>query len=481
MKLWSGRFSSNTNELLDEFNASIEFDKNLWCEDILGSKEHAKMLHAIGILSKSDLDSITRGLDSIYKEIENGEFKGFVVQNEDIHMAIESALSERIGEAGKRLHTARSRNDQVALDFTLYCRNQNLILQGLLKDLMTTLLNIAEQHTATLMPGMTHLQHAQPISFGYHLVAWCAGFKRDIIRLQNSYDLSSECPLGSAALAGTPYNNERENLAKSLGFKSASLNAMDSVGSRDFALDLLYNIAMVMLHISRVAEELIIWSSAEFNYVTFSDTFSTGSSIMPQKKNPDVAELLRGKSGRSFGNLMALLTTMKALPYAYNKDMQEDKEGVFDSINTSFISLKILNASLKELKINTQNMLKMCQKGHLVATDLADFLVAEVGIPFRVAHHIVGSCVAFAESRGFDLSVIDISVLLPFLKREILESGVLDSNLQNLDSKLDSKTLKKVLDLNESMKRRTSKGGTAPKETKQQIKTLQKWLKNLKI
>lgn len=479
MKLWSGRFSANTNELLDAFNASIEFDKNLWREDILGSKEHAKMLHSIGVLSQSDLDSILKGLTSIYEEIENGVFSGFSTQNEDIHMAIESALTQKIGEAGKRLHTARSRNDQVALDFTLYCRTQNRMLQNLLKDLITTLLSIASKHTNTLMPGMTHLQHAQPISFGYHLIAWCASFRRDIIRLQNSYELSGECPLGSAALAGTPYSNERENLAKALGFKKASLNAMDSVGSRDFALDLLYDIAMIMGHISRVAEELIIWSSAEFGYVTFSDAFSTGSSIMPQKKNPDAAELLRGKSGRAFGNLLALLTTMKALPYAYNKDMQEDKEGVFDSVNTAIISLQILNASLKELAINTENMLKMCQKGHLVATDLADFLVTKCNIPFRQAHHIVGECVAFAESKSVDLSLIDVGILLDFMRSVLKDSK--DSKIAAKLQNLDSKTLKKVLSLNESMKRRDSVGGSAPSQVKAQIKTLQNWLKTLEV
>ncbi|RDU59350.1 argininosuccinate lyase [Helicobacter sp. MIT 14-3879] len=465
-KLWGSRFNESANELLERFNASIEFDKNLWEEDIQGSIEHAKMLYAIGLLEVAELDSILAGLQEISKEIREGTFR-FTLENEDIHTAIESALSKKIGQVGKKLHTARSRNDQVALDLMLYCRKKSKILQKILSTLMQTLLNIAKEHTQTLMPGMTHLQHAQPISFGYHLVAWCVGFKRDIQRLHASLLINSECPLGSAAMAGTPYKNERENLAQSLGFESASINAMDSVAQRDFALDLLYNIAMIMLHVSRLAEELIIWSSYEFGFVQFSDNFATGSSIMPQKKNPDVAELLRGKCGRAYGNLISLLTTMKSLPFAYNKDMQEDKEAVFDSVQTACICLEILNESLKTLSINKEKMRKMCEVGHLVATDLADFLVQEYHIPFREAHHITGVCVRYAEKGGLDLSKIDVQDLESILLQELGQDIIIDKD-----------KLASALNLEHSMQRRNSLGGCSSDEVKRQIHTLEQWLQD---
>lgn len=477
-KLWAGRFQTDANTLLDEFNASIPFDKNLWEEDIQGSIEHAKMLYSIGLLDIHELDSITHGLQEIKQEIMQGNFT-FSLQDEDIHMAIEKALSEKIGDAGKKLHTARSRNDQVALDFKLYCRKQNLVIQKLLIELIESLLSIAQHHTNTIMPGMTHLQHAQPISFGYHLVAWCVGLKRDIERLQSSMQRSDDCPLGSAALAGTPYGNERENLALSLGFKTASLNAMDSVGQRDFALDILYDIAMVMLHVSRMAEELILWSSYEFGFVTFADSFATGSSIMPQKKNPDVAELLRGKTGRVYGNLMALLTTMKALPFAYNKDMQEDKEGVFDSVQTAIISLKILTESMKTLTINTENMRKMCEKGHLVATDLADLLVKECHVPFREAHHITGVCVQYAESCGKDLSNIEIDSLCEVLEKELKNLVTQKGNMESIVTTISSESLKLALNLEHSMQRRNSLGGCESDEVKRQIHILLQWLRSI--
>ncbi len=474
-KLWAGRFQNDANELLDEFNASLPFDKNLWEEDIKGSLEHAKMLYSIGLLEISELDSITNGLEEIKQEILQDKFE-FCIEDEDIHMSIERALSNKIGNAGKKLHTARSRNDQVALDFKLYCRKHNAILQRLLSELISTILNMAKQHTNTLMPGMTHLQHAQPISFGYHLVAWCMGLKRDIERLQCSIKLSDDCPLGSAALAGTPYGNERDNLALSLGFKYASANAMDSVGQRDFALDILYNISMIMLHISRMAEELILWSSYEFKFVSFSDSFATGSSIMPQKKNPDVAELLRGKTGRTYGNLISLLTTMKALPFAYNKDMQEDKECVFDSVKTASISIKILTESIKTLTIHTENMRNMCEKGHLVATDLADFLVQECNIAFREAHHITGTCVQYAESKKLDLSQVDSKELANFLQNhiEVLMRNT-DSNT-NIKMQIDCNKLHEVLSIENSMQRRNSAGGCNSDEVKKQINSLEQWL-----
>ncbi|PAF45495.1 argininosuccinate lyase [Helicobacter sp. 11S02629-2] len=459
MKLWGTRFSQSQSELLELFNASIDFDKTLYKQDIKGSKAHAKGLFKIGILTKEELDSITAGLERVQKEIEEGKFV-FKLSHEDIHMSIETRLTELIGEVGKKLHTARSRNDQVALDFSLYCNEENAYLQNLILELITTLTNLASLHTTTLMPGMTHLQHAQPISFGFHLMAWVASLKKDYLRFKSAKERNDECPLGSAALAGSVYGNDRDFVAKELGYTRASMNAMESVSSRDFALDLSYAIATLMMHISRMAEELILWSSYEFKFVSFSDEYSTGSSIMPQKKNPDVAELLRGKSGRTFGNLMALLTVLKGLPLAYNKDMQEDKEGVFDSVATAKISLLILKASLETLSIHKENMLAMCQKGHLNATDLADFLVKEHAIAFRDAHHIVGRCVLKAESLGLDLSQIDLHELKDLLPKDV-----------------DFKVLKKTLDLNSCMERRDTLGGTASSQTLSQIEEIKQWLK----
>ena len=297
-KLWDGRFESESSKLLEDFNASIGFDWQLWHEDIQGSKAHAKMLAKIGILDDKELDSILAGLEQIAKMIESGEFE-FKNSDEDIHMAIESKLTQLIGESGKKLHTARSRNDQVALDFRLFCLRANKSITRAILALMQTLLHIAREHTHTIMPGMTHLQHAQPVNLGFHIVAWCCSLQRDVQRFQDSFMRNNLSPLGSGALAGTPYGNDREFVASELGFSAPTLNAMDSVSDRDFALDLLYDIAMLMMHISRISEELVLWSSAEFGFITLSDSYSTGSSIMPQKKNPDVPELLRGKSGRS--------------------------------------------------------------------------------------------------------------------------------------------------------------------------------------
>ncbi|WP_066388709.1 argininosuccinate lyase [Helicobacter himalayensis] len=452
-KLWGGRFELESSKLLEDFNASIGFDCQMWEEDIQGSRAHAKMLHKIGILQQDELDSILQGLEQITQRFKEGTF-ALKNSDEDIHMAIESALTNLIGESGKKLHTARSRNDQVALDFKLYTLKANGQLRAQILELMQTLLDIARKHTHTLMPGMTHLQHAQPVSLAFHLVAWCCNFLRDVKRLESTFTRNDTSPLGSGALAGTPYGNDREFVARELGLSAPSLNAMDSVSERDFALDLLYDIAMLMMHISRVSEELVLWSSAEFGFVTLSDSFSTGSSIMPQKKNPDVPELLRGKSGRAFGNLQSLLVVMKGLPLAYNKDTQEDKEAVFDSIKTAQICLETLNACLKTTQFNSQNMLKMAQSGHLSATDLADFLVKKCNIPFRDAHHITGRIVAYAQSQGKDLSQLR------------------EEELTSIDSRIP-KEAKKVLDLQSSMQARNSLGGTASVQVESQIKTLQ--------
>ncbi|MCI6578961.1 MAG: argininosuccinate lyase [Campylobacter sp.] len=449
-KMWDGRFNEASSELLEEFNASIFFDKELFKEDIAGSKAHAKMLGECGILDADDVAKIRAGLDQVLGEIERGEF-AFSVSQEDIHMAVEGRLSQIIGkELGGRLHTARSRNDQVALDFRAYCQNRTKELASLVRELIAVLASIASEHKDTLMPGFTHLQHAQPISLAFHLLAYAFAFKRDYERLLSSYERNNLSPLGSAALAGTSYPTRRELVASELGFSDITPNAMDSVSDRDFALELLFNISLIFTHASRLCEELILWSSQEFGYISISDAFSTGSSIMPQKKNPDVAELIRGKTGRVYGNLIALLTVMKGLPMAYNKDMQEDKEGVFDSVRTANTSLVILREMLKTTTWRKENMLKACKMGHLSATDLADYLVSAYNEPFRLAHNITGRLVALAESRGKDLSELSLE------------------ELKSIDSRFDEGALS-ALSLEASKEARKSSGGTSNESVEKQL------------
>ena len=449
-KMWDGRFNEASSELLEEFNASIFFDKELFKEDIAGSKAHAKMLGECGILDADDVAKIRAGLDQVLGEIERGEF-AFSVSQEDIHMAVEGRLSQIIGkELGGRLHTARSRNDQVALDFRAYCQNRTKELATLVRELISVLASIASEHKDTLMPGFTHLQHAQPISLAFHLLAYAFAFKRDYERLLSSYERNNLSPLGSAALAGTPYPTRRELVASELGFSGITPNAMDSVSDRDFALELLFNISLIFTHASRLCEELILWSSQEFGYISISDAFSTGSSIMPQKKNPDVAELIRGKTGRVYGNLIALLTVMKGLPMAYNKDMQEDKEGVFDSVRTASTSLVILREMLKTTTWRKENMLKACKMGHLSATDLADYLVSAYNEPFRLAHNITGRLVALAESKGKDLSELSLE------------------ELKSIDSRFDEGALS-ALSLEASKEARKSSGGTSNESVEKQL------------
>ncbi|MCR4942767.1 MAG: argininosuccinate lyase [Campylobacter sp.] len=461
-KMWSGRFSGESSKLLEEFNASIGFDKELYAQDIAGSKAHAKMLGKQGIITQEECEKILAGLDAVLSQINEGNFE-FKIEDEDIHMAVEKRLSELIGaEFGGRLHTARSRNDQVALDFRLYVLEKNKEISALLYELIETFSGLAKKHLDTLMPGFTHLQHAQPVSLAYHLMAYAFMFRRDFERFSSSFLRNNLCPLGSAALAGTPHNIDRYAVAKTLGFDGVTPNAMDSVSDRDFALEILFNISIAMTHASRFCEELILWSSSEFAYVTISDTYSTGSSIMPQKKNPDVAELIRGKTGRVNGNLIALLTTMKGLPLAYNKDMQEDKEGVFDSVKTALSSLHILNEMLKEAKFNKQNMLNACKKGHLSATDLADYLVRHKHIAFRQAHFITGKAVAKAESLGIDLSELNAD------------------ELKSVDENLDENAVK-FLDLFASKEARKSVGGTANSSVLVQIDEISKWLGENKL
>lgn len=454
-KMWDGRFEEGSSELLEEFNASIFFDKKLYKEDITGSLAHAKMLCAIGVLSKDELSSIQSGLGQVLAEIESGKFE-FSVSQEDIHMAVEGRLTEIIGEAGKKLHTARSRNDQVATDFRLYVQKQNDNLAGLTKELIKTIVEISKKHTTTLVPGMTHLQHAQPVSFAFLMLAYASMFKRDFERFLDSKKRNNFSPLGSAALAGTPHKIDREMTAAELGFDAPTVNAMDGVSDRDFALEILFNISVLFTHISRLSEELILWSSYEFKWVTMSDKYSTGSSIMPQKKNPDVAELLRGKTGRVYGNLMGLLTVMKGLPLAYNKDMQEDKEGVFDSVETAVASLVILNEMLKTMKIESGNMLKACKVGHLTATDLADYLVKK-GVAFRETHHISGKAVAMAEKKGIDLSELSLE------------------ELKTVDSRIEDDAMEAIKHIN-SMNARKSLGGTSEESVLAQIKYFEDFL-----
>ncbi len=454
MKLWGGRFSKQAAKLLDEFNASLPFDKELYLEDIEGSIAHSKMLAKQGIISDEEARKIKNGLLEIKKEIENNEFK-WNISDEDIHMAIEKRLIELIGDTGKKLHTARSRNDQVAVDFRRWVLKRNLEFAKKIKELIKVFVDIAKDHITTLLPGMTHLQHAQPISFGYHMMAYASMFKRDYERFMESYNRNNINPLGCAALAGTPHPIDRFETTKDLGFKEPSINCLDTVSDRDFALEILFNISMLLMHASRLAEEMILWSTSEFGYITLSDEYSTGSSIMPQKKNPDVPELIRGKTGRAYGNLMALLTVMKGLPLAYNKDTQEDKEGVFDSVKNALISIEILKETLKTMRINKANMLKACKKGHLTATDLADYLVKK-GIPFREAHHITGKAVALAENKGIDLSELSLDEL-----RSIDERIGDDLNLS----------------LENSMKSRKSYGATAPERVKDQIEFFEEFLK----
>jgi len=460
-KMWSGRFSSGASSLLDDFNASIMYDRKLYREDIEGSLAHAAMLCEQGILSSDELTQIQKGMTQVKSEIEEGSFE-WKISDEDLHMAIEKRLTAIIGDAGKKLHTARSRNDQVAVDFRRYVLRKNIELIQALKSLMETITVIAKDHTETLLPGMTHLQHAQPINFAFHLLAYASMFKRDIERFESSYLRNNISPLGCAALAGTPHNINRTMTAETLGFSDVSVNCLDTVSDRDFALEILFNIATMMMHISRLSEELVLWSSYEFGFIELSDEYSTGSSIMPQKKNPDVPELLRGKSGRVNGNLVSLLTVMKGLPLAYNKDTQEDKEGVFDSVETAEISLEILREALKTMNVKSDNMHKACKVGHLSATDLADYLVEHCGIPFREAHFITGKAVAKSEELGIDLSDIEFS------------------ELQKIDDRIKENVMQ-YLAIEHSMNARTSQGGTATLRTLEQLIYFENYLKELDV
>lgn len=412
MKLWGGRFSKATDALVDDFNSSIRFDARMYRQDIKGSMAHAEMLGRQGIIPKDDAALIVKTLGEILKDIENGKVE-FSIDAEDIHMNIETILTERIGDAGKKLHTGRSRNDQVALDLRMYLRDESDKLLEMLKNTMTVLLDLASAHADTIMPGYTHLQKAQPVTFAHHVMAYFQMFSRDLERLTDCRRRVNVMPLGSGALAGTTYPLDREFVAEKLGFDAVTANSLDGVSDRDFVIEFLSVLSMIMMHLSRFCEELVLWSSHEFAFVEMDDSYSTGSSIMPQKKNPDVAELIRGKTGRVYGHLMSLLTTMKGLPLAYNKDMQEDKEAAFDALDTVKLCLPVFTNMVRTMKVNGEKMKQGAKGGFTNATDIADYLVKK-GVPFRSSHAIVGKMVARAVETNRDLDEFSLSEFQEF-------------------------------------------------------------------
>jgi len=393
MKLWGGIFAKNTDKLVDDFNSSIRFDSRMYKQDILGSIAHAKMLGECDVISEEESQLIQKTLLEILSDIEKGLIE-FEVDAEDIHMNIEKILISRIGDTGRKLHTGRSRNDQVALDIRMYLRDEINEIKDMLISLEYTLIETAEKHLDTIMPGYTHLQRAQPVTFAHHMMAYFQMFKRDIERLGDCYNRLNIMPLGSGALAGTTYPLDRYMVANELGFAGITENSLDGVSDRDFAIELAACLSIIMMHLSRFSEELVLWSSHEFGFIEMDDAYSTGSSIMPQKKNPDVAELVRGKTGRVYGSLMTLLTVMKSLPLAYNKDMQEDKEAIFDAVDTVKMCLPVFTKMLGTMKVCKENMYKAAQGGFINATDMADYLVKK-GIPFRTAHEIIGKMVLY--------------------------------------------------------------------------------------
>ena len=393
MAMWDGRFEKKIDSRTNDFNSSIKFDHKMYKHDIKGSMAHAKMLSKQGIIGEDDKEKILKGLEEILEDIESGNLK-LDPNAEDIHMFVEAELTKRIGQSGKKLHTARSRNDQVALDIKMYLKDAILEIQKELKELIATFVEKADENTKTIMPGYTHLQRAQPVTFGHHLMAYVEMFLRDEERLSQTYNRMDVSPIGSCALAGTTYNLDREYEAKELGFASVTNNSLDGVSDRDYVIELLSDISMIMMHLSRISEEIVMWSSWEFKFVELDDAFATGSSIMPQKKNPDITELIRGKTGRVYGDLMAMLTVMKGTPLAYNKDMQEDKEAIFDALDTVNLCITTLNPLVKTMTVLKDNMKKAAAKGFINATDCADYLV-EKGIPFRDAYKITGSLVKY--------------------------------------------------------------------------------------
>ena len=422
-QLWGGRFTKETDKLVYDFNASISFDKRFYAQDIRGSIAHVTMLAGQNILTEEERDQIIEGLEGIRRDVENGELL-ITEEYEDIHSFVEANLIDRIGDVGKKLHTGRSRNDQVALDMKLYTRDEILELDRLLKSLLETLLHMMKEHTETYMPGFTHLQKAQPVTLSHHLGAYFEMFKRDRSRMKDIYRRMNTCPLGAGALAGTTYPLDREYTASLLEFDGPTLNSMDSVADRDYLIELLSAMSTVMMHLSRFSEEVIIWNSNEYQFVELDDAFSTGSSIMPQKKNPDIAELVRGKTGRVYGALMSLLTTMKGIPLAYNKDMQEDKELVFDAMDTTKGCLALFTGMLATMKFRKDRMADSAKHGFTNATDAADYLVNH-GVPFRDAHGIVGQLVLYCIEKGKaldDLALEEYKAISPVFEDDIYEA-----------------------------------------------------------
>ena len=451
-KMWAGRTSGEINSLADSFNSSIGFDKRLYRQDIRGSIAHASMLSKQGIISFDEADSIISALQQILWDIESGKLQ-IDPKAEDIHMFVEEVLTERIGATGKKLHTARSRNDQIALDMRLYLRDCCDSITVLLKNLIKAILDKAKANKEVIMPGYTHLQHAQPVLFSHYILAYAMMFTRDIRRVADCRKRINVSPIGSCALAGTTFSTDRQFEAEQMDFDSVCLNSMDAVSDRDFCVEFLSALSIIMMHLSRLSEELILWSSQEFGFVEMSNDFSTGSSIMPQKKNPDMAELCRGKTGRVYGDLMGLLTTLKGLPLAYNKDMQEDKEGVFDACDTAEMCLKICAPMISTMKVNADAMAEAAEKGFMNATDLADYLVLK-GIPFRDAYKISGNIVAYCIKTGHILEDLPLEDYLTFSK--MIGSDVYEAvNLANCVS------------------RRTSQGGTSVKSVEKQIAYLE--------
>ena len=450
-KLWGGRFTKTTDQLVEAFNASIQFDQRLYREDIRGSMAHAKMLGTVGILTKEEVDSIVTGLAAIRAEIDAGTFE-FSVALEDIHMNIEKRLTDRIGSAGAKLHTARSRNDQVSLDMHLYMRREVGEIAVLLHDLLAAIMDVAEKNTDVILPGYTHLQRAQPVTLAHHLLTYCQMLTRDFRRLENVWTGADIMPLGAGALAGTTFPIDRRQVAAELNFGAVYDNSMDAVSDRDYLLDFLSFASVLMMHLSRLSEEVILWSSAEFGFIELDDAYSTGSSMMPQKKNPDVAELVRGKTGRVYGHLMGLLTTVKGLPLAYNKDLQEDKEGVFDAADTVKVALAVYRGMLTTMRVRRDRMLAAASGDFANATDLADYLVKK-GLPFRQAHEVVGKAVRHAiDTKRLlaDIPLNEYRVLSPLFEKDLLQAIKID----------------------ECVNARRSLGGTAPQEAKRQIEVL---------
>lgn len=422
-QLWGGRFTKETDKLVYQFNASISFDQRFFHQDIEGSIAHVVMLEKQGILSKQEKDDIVKGLTGIREDVDNGILQ-ITEEYEDIHSFVEANLIDRIGDAGKKLHTGRSRNDQVALDMRLYTRQEVVHTKELLKELLDTLLAMMEEHIDTYMPGFTHLQKAQPVTLAHHLGAYFEMFKRDLLRMQDIYKRMNFCPLGAGALAGTTYPLDRGYTASLLGFEGPTLNSMDSVSDRDYLIEYLAAASTIMMHLSRFSEEIIIWNSNEYRFVEIDDAYSTGSSIMPQKKNPDIAELVRGKTGRVYGALMSLLTTMKGIPLAYNKDMQEDKELTFDAIDTVKGCLALFEGMLKTMKFREDVMAKSAMNGFTNATDAADYLVNK-GVPFRDAHSIIGKLVLYCIDKGCsidELSLDELKSISPVFEQDIYDA-----------------------------------------------------------